>query len=197
MEMSVQSQEAQRQVMSPNSVEPQVEGVRYLTMRVFEAPGLMVRQAVDVMMDNQVAEVLGSLMQPERDEDLERTIDSVGTEMVRRTGILGKLLHQMVEYTKDINKRVTEDIQQWAEQVGIRMMQNFQEMDQRLPKGEVMQTILGQSGAVQSMVSKVEELVNNITQVETEQEQHRAGVEEDIRRKVGDGLSKMQKGPRQ
>ena len=56
-----------------------------------------------------------------------------------------------------------------------------------------MQTILGQSGAVQNMVSRVEELVKNITQVETEQEQQRAGVEEDIRRKVGDGLSKMQR----
>ena len=113
--------------------------------------------------------------------------------MVRRTEILGKLLHHMTENTRDINKKVTEDIQKWAEQVGIKLMQNFQEMDQRLPKGEVMQTILGQSGAVQNMVFRVEELVKNITQVETEQEQQRAGVEEDIRRKVGDGLSKMQR----
>ena len=89
--MSVPSQEAQRQVMSPSSMEPQVEGVIYLIMRVFEAPGLMVRQAVDVMMDNQVAEVLGSLMQPDRHEELERTIDSVGAEMVRRTEHSGQI----------------------------------------------------------------------------------------------------------
>ena len=94
--------------------------------------------------------------------------------MVHRTEILGKVLQHMAENTRDINKKVTEDIQTWAEQVGIKLMHNFQEMDQRLPKGEVMQTMLGHSGAVQNMVSRFEELVKNITQVETDQEQHRA-----------------------
>ena len=63
------------------------------------------------------------------------TIDNVAEELVRRTDILGTAIHQIAENAGQNNRKVTEDIQQWAEQIGHHLMQSLQELDQIIPSG--------------------------------------------------------------
>ena len=94
-------------------METQTDGVRSVTMRVIQAPGIVVRQAHDVMMESQVASELSNMVQPSRDDDLQRTqvnLDNVAQELVRRTEILGKAKHQVAEKAEHTNRKVIEDI---------------------------------------------------------------------------------------
>ena len=60
------------------------------------------------MMEGHVASELSRMVQANRDEELERTqgtIDSVAEELVRRTDILGRVVHQVAENTGQHNRK--------------------------------------------------------------------------------------------
>ena len=74
-----------------------------VTMRLIQAPGFVVRAALDVMMEDRVANALSSMVQANRNDELVRTqvnIDKVVEELVRRTEILGAAIHQITETAK-------------------------------------------------------------------------------------------------
>ena len=112
-------------------------GVRFVAMRVIQAPGIVVRQATDVMMESQVASELNSMTQATRDDELDRTHVNIGNaphELVRRTEIRRTAIHQVAENAGHNNNNVAEDIHQWAEQRGYHLMQNLQELDKGIPR---------------------------------------------------------------
>ena len=74
--------------------------MRSLTMRMIQAPGRVVRQTSDDMMEGHVASELSRVVHANRDAELMRaqgTIDNVAEELVRRTNILGTAIHQIAE----------------------------------------------------------------------------------------------------
>ena len=90
------------------------------------------------MVESQVASELSNMVQPSRDDELERTHVNIGTvaqELVRRTDILGTAISQVAENAGHNNKKVAEDIQKWAEQLSYQLMHNLQELGKRIPQG--------------------------------------------------------------
>ena len=67
-------------------------------------------------------------------------------------------------------------------------MQHLTELDQRIPSGEAVQAILAQSGAVQGLASRLEEVSGQFAHSDVEREQWRAR-EQDTRRHIDTGLS--------
>ena len=87
------------------------------------------------------------MVHPSRDDELERTqvnIGDVAQELVRRTEILGTAVHHIAENAGHNNRKVTEGIQKLAEQLGYYLMQNLQELDQIIPRGQVRQAMMAQ-----------------------------------------------------
>ena len=117
-----------------------------MTMRVSQAPGIVVRQATDGMLESQIASALSNMVQPSRDDELERTqgnLGNVAQELVRRTEILGTAIHHIAENAGHNTRKVTADIQKWEEQIAYHLMQSLQELDQIIPRGEVIKAIGG------------------------------------------------------
>ena len=153
-------------------------GIRSRCTQVFQGRGFFARQAIEVMMDDRVAQEMVNMAQNNRQEVQHNqwTIEQVGLELLRRSEILSQAIHQVSTGTLGNNLRVIADLQRladelsgWAAQMSDYTNKSFLELDQKLHRSQNAQGEL-LSASVRDLDSKIDALRNQCAQAENARE---------------------------